>query len=163
MTGAFGTGKTTLAPLVAERLTECFVMDADWLLEPLSVLAGQDLHSFEPLWPALGDIWLAIAEVAARGNRSTVLFSPGEPSELERLSSRELVGEAYSLLLDCDDDLIRSRLDAREDWSEESTRESLVDAARMRALGLPTLCTDVDTPPETASKIVAWVRQRLAA
>ena len=28
VSGAFGTGKTTLAPLVAARLRECFVMDA---------------------------------------------------------------------------------------------------------------------------------------
>jgi hypothetical protein len=161
VSGAFGTGKTTLAPLVATRLPECFVLDVDWLLEPLSVLAGQDLRVFEPAWPALGDLWLTVAGISAQANRSSVLFSAVYPSEIEHLPSRSLVGESHWLLLDCADEIIQARLAEREDWPEAETRASLIDASHFRTLGLPALRTDEASPEETAKQIVAWVRERL--
>ena len=159
ISGAFGTGKTTVAPLVAARLPECFVMDADWLINQLSRLAGRELHIDAGTLP---DVWLAIAGVAAMGHRSTVIFSPCEPREIENLSSRALVGESHWLLLDCADELIDARLAKRSGWTEELTHESLIDAAHLRTLRLPTLHTDKAPPEITADEIVAWVRERLA-
>jgi hypothetical protein len=163
VSGAFGTGKTTLAPLVASRLPECLVFDVDWLLEPLSALVSHDLHVWEPGWPALGGIWFAIAGIAARGGRPTVLFSACDPRELERQRPPDLVGESHALLLDCADAVIRARLAAREDWPPASTLESLQDAASFRCLGLPALRTDESPQEETSDRIAAWVRERLTS
>jgi predicted kinase len=62
--GAFGSGKSTLAPLVAESLPECYVLDVDWLMEPLIALSHRDPYEEAESWPALGDVWLAIIDSA---------------------------------------------------------------------------------------------------
>ena len=159
--GAFGTGKTTLAALVAPRLRECLVFDADWLIEPLSVLAGRELSLQTESWPALGDVWLALAHAAAAADRPTVLFTPASPDEIEALASRASVGETHYLLLDCADEAIRERLKRRDGWPEEWTRESLVDASRYRAMGGEAMRADEAPPEPTADAIVAWVRRCL--
>ena len=163
VSGAFGTGKTTLAPLVAMRLRECFVMDVDWLLKPLSRLSSRELHIDSGPEGALQDVWVAVAGIAAVGGRSTVIFSPCEPRELEGIPSLKYVGESHWLLLDCADDIIRARLSERRRWLANWTDESVVDAARMRGLGLPMLRTDLEPPEETADRIVAWVRELLTS
>jgi hypothetical protein len=159
VSGAFGSGKSTFAPLVSGLLAECFVFDADWLLIPLSALAGRNL--WENSDPTLPDVWLAVAGMAAHANRSAVIFSPCEPHELEDLPSRRLVGESHWLLLDCADHEIRSRLEGRG-WKEDLIRESLDDANRMRRLGLKTVRTDTEPPPACAIRVVNWVRERLS-
>ena len=85
--GAFGAGKSTLAPLVAAELTECLVLDVDWLLAPLSRLARRELTDDPESWPALRDFWWVLAGIAGRSGRSTVFFGPEEPANVEALPS----------------------------------------------------------------------------
>jgi hypothetical protein len=127
----------------------------------LSVLAGVDLRIFEPAWPALGDLWFTLAEIAARGGRPSVLFSPCDPPELERMRANHAVGEVRFILLDCDDDEISARLGERKDWSSYSTVEALSDAARMRAYPYETIRTDEISAVGAAERIVGWVRKQM--
>ncbi len=160
--GAFGTGKSTLAPLVAAELTECLVLDVDWLLAPLSRLARRELTEDPESWPALRDFWLVLASIAGRSGRSTVFFGPEEPANVEGLPSRSAAGESRWLLLDCADGVIRERLARRAGWKQEWTLDSLSDAARFRALGTPAVRTDKTRLPEAAALVAAWVRAELA-
>ncbi len=160
--GAFGAGKSTLAPLVAARLRECLVLDVDWLLPHLSALAGHDLRQDPASWPYIRQVWLAVAGASASAGRPAVILSPSEPAEIERTPSRELVGKAYWLLLDCADAELRSRLLARSGWAEEATQESIADASRYRTLGLETIRTDACAPDEAAEQVAGWVRRMLA-
>ena len=160
--GAFGAGKSTLAPLVAAELTECLVLDVDWLLAPLSRLARRELTDDPESWPALRDFWWVLAGIAGRSGRSTVFFGPEEPANVEALPSRAAAGASRWLLLDCADDVIRERLGRRDGWKQEWTVDSLNDAARFRALGMAAVRTDSASPPEAAALIAAWVRAGLA-
>jgi hypothetical protein len=156
--GAFGSGKSTLAPLVANALPDCYVLDVDWLMESLVALSRRDLYEEAAAWPALGDVWLAIIDSVARPGRSTVLFSPCEPHELEYLRLRSRLGESHWLLLDCGDNSLRLRLSQRLGWTDAKTVEALTDARRMRTLGLQVVRTDLEPPTAAADRIAAWVR-----
>src|SRR5919108_6629498 len=61
------------------------VFDADWLLEPASALAGQDLTEASALWPQYGQVWMRILEMVARNGASAALFTPAGPSSLARI------------------------------------------------------------------------------
>jgi hypothetical protein len=160
--GAFGSGKSTLTPLVANALPECYVLDVDWMMDSLVVLSRRDLYEEAEAWPALGDVWLAIIDPVARAGRSTVLFSPCEPQELENLSLRPKLGESHWLMLDCGDNSLRRRLSQRPAWTDGKTLEALADARRMRTLGLAVVRTDQERPKATGDKIAAWVRAALS-
>jgi hypothetical protein len=160
--GAFGAGKSVTALLAADLLPECLVVDVDWLLEPLSRLAGRQLTEDPESWPRLRDFWLVLASIAARAGRSTVIFSPEEPSRIEGLPSRGLLGDLHWLLLDCSAEEIRARLSRRPNWEPAWTKEALTDAARLRTLGLPSIRTDTLLPREVAGAVASWVRRIIA-
>jgi hypothetical protein len=155
--GAFGSGKATLAPLVAIRLPECFVLDVDWLLDPLSRLAKRRLDVDSASWPALGEVWLEIVRAPALAGRSAVLFAPSTPAEIDALTSRQVVGAVHALLLDCSGETLQARLEARGEWVDAWTQEALVDAVKYRALGFEAVETHLESAEETADRIVRWV------
>jgi hypothetical protein len=126
------------------------------------LFSRRDLYEEAAAWPALGDVWLAIIGSVARAGRSTVLFSPCEPHELEYLPLRSKLGESRWLLLDCGDDSLRLRLSQRPGWTDAKTLEALTDARRVRTLGLQVVRTDVEPPKATADRIADWVRSCLA-
>jgi hypothetical protein len=156
--GAFGSGKSTIAPLVATELHECLVVEVDWLLEPLSRIAGRRLTEDSASWPPLRDFWLVLASIAARGGRPSLFFGPEEPATVENLPSRSLLGDSHWLLLDCNDAEIERRLEKREGWLREWTLDGLKDAARYRQMGFPAVHSD-DAAPETVARcVVDWAR-----
>ncbi|HEY7268788.1 MAG TPA: hypothetical protein VH951_03080 [Dehalococcoidia bacterium] len=160
--GAFGAGKSTLSPLVAAGLPECFVVDVDWLLGPLGRIAGHDLTEDPNSWPHLRDFWLQLASMAARASRPSLFFGPEEPENIEGLPSRPLLGESHWLLIDCDDTVLTERLGRRPGWQPAWTADALSDAARFRSLGFPSVRTDTIPPADSAGQIIAWARSQIA-
>src|SRR5205085_2810852 len=109
VTGASGSGKTTVFPHLVAALPECLVFDVDWLIGPFE----RACEFGEVDWPALRDAWLSVAHGAAQSGRHTVLLGPFTPAQLEELPGRRWVGDLRFAVLDCADEARRARLTAR--------------------------------------------------
>jgi predicted kinase len=154
VSGASGTGKSTVAPLLAAALPECAVFDVDLLLD---AVGGDD-------WLRFRSAWLSVAHGLAQGGRPTVLCGPLIPGHLRELPERAWVGEAHFATLDCPDDVLRSRLMARPGWrrSRHTVDEQIGFARWLRANVRPCFGT-VDRPPAAVvDDLATWARGVLA-
>ena len=74
VTGAPGSGKSTVAHALRALNGDLVVFDMDSLLPAASELATADLLHARKAWPAYRRLWLDIAAEVARGGRIPVLF-----------------------------------------------------------------------------------------
>jgi hypothetical protein len=116
VTGASGSGKTTIYPHLVAVLRECVVFDVDWLLDSF----GRACAPGPINWPAFRDTWLSIAHGVAQGGRHTVLLGPLMPDQLSHAAGRPWVTDIHFAVLDCSDDVRRARLAARPPWREQN-------------------------------------------
>jgi hypothetical protein len=155
VTGASGTGKTTVTGPLRRLLPECAVFEGD----PINQIAALG-------WDVFEDTWLRIAHEMALNGRPTVLCTSMMPDRLESLPARKLLGPVYFGNLDCPDDVLAARLRARPAWRHTSTEDVIANhqrfAAWLRAHIDPTWDTSTMTPDELAGRIAAWVRSRLS-
>ncbi|WP_432972658.1 hypothetical protein [Dactylosporangium sp. CA-233914] len=156
VTGAAGSGKTTIFPYLVAALPDCLVFDADWLIGPFE----RACEFGEVDWPALRDAWLSVAHGAAQSGRHTVLLAPFTPDQLDELAGRRWIDGAHFAVLDCADDVRTARLEARSRWRERAIERHLAFAAHLRATIDPVVRTDDADPAESAARVAAWVSSR---
>jgi Shikimate kinase len=157
VTGASGSGKTTVFPHLAAALGECAVFDVDWLIDSF-----HGVGAFEELdWPAFRDAWLSVAHGVAQGGRHTVLLGPFMPDQLAGLPARRWIGDIHFAVLDCPDDERRARMENRPRWRERAIDQHLRFAAHLRKT-IPTVVQTAGSPVDTARTLADWVRVRLA-
>jgi hypothetical protein len=78
VTGASGSGKTTIFPELLSRMSGwCAVFDADWLIDPL----GRAAKDGQIDWAAFTDTWLHVAHGVAQNGLPTLLLAPFIPRE----------------------------------------------------------------------------------
>jgi hypothetical protein len=98
VTGASGSGKTTIFPELLSRMAGwCAVFDVDWLIDPLARAAKDGQID----WPAFTDTWLHVAHGLAQNGLPTLLLAPFIPANLDNLPGRAWVGDIHYLVLDC--------------------------------------------------------------
>lgn len=100
ITGASGSGKTSVLPLVRSRLPNSIVYDADLLWGRCA--EGQFLNN-----------WLKIAYSNAQAGVHTILCGTVMPWDLDAAENRPLVGSVFYLNLHCENTDRASRLFAR--------------------------------------------------
>jgi hypothetical protein len=154
VTGASGSGKTTvLAPLARRLQGRCVTFDADLLMDAAGALsAGQPVN-----WPAFRDVWLAVAHGVAQSGLPTVLLGPFIPGHLQDLPARRWIGDIHFLVLDCPDDLRRTRISARPPWRRRDTEEQVEFGRWLRRNIADRIDTSSGNPEGTAAAIAAWI------
>lgn len=130
------------------------VFDADWLIEPASALAGQDLTVASAFWPPYRQVWLRMLEMVARNGASAALFTPMNPGSLPRI--RWPVNVDWCLL-DCDDATRTVRLRERG-WMNAAIQEAIADARALRREVELVIDTSGSTPEEAAARLSEWFR-----
>jgi hypothetical protein len=150
VTGASGSGKSTIVDGLRRRLPQCEVFESDLIL-----------HVAALGWDAWRATWLLLAHGIALNGRATVLCGSLLPDQLEALSTRQLVGPVHFCNLDCPDAVLAERLRARPAWRGSSSEENIAEhqrfAAWLRARIRPTFDTSVLTVDEVADRVARWV------
>ena len=159
VTGASGSGKTTIFPELLSRMAGwCVVFDVDWLIDPL----GRAAKDGQIDWPAFTDTWLHVAHGLAQNGLPTLLLAPFIPENLDHLPGRAWVGDIHYLVLDCPDDERRRRMEARRRWRARDIDAQTEFGRWLRGNLSPAVDTTMRSPSEVADAVADWVRDRMA-
>jgi hypothetical protein len=153
VTGASGTGKTSILPYLRSKLREIVVFDKDLL------------------WNRCGDQfynnWLRTAYSIAQGGRFTLISGIIMPSDFDTCEDRNLVGAIYYINLFCSDEILEKRLNARPAWRQCSNEwfinehklveQRLLDLSSTHHPPIPSIDTSNTTPNQVAEIIIDWV------
>jgi hypothetical protein len=159
VTGAAGSGKSTVRQPLIDALPECAVFDANWLYDSARRMSLPDSMD----WTSFRDAWLAVAHGVAQVGRATVLIGTFLPSEMAVLPARRWIGDIHFAALDCSDDVRLARLASRSEWRRRDADEEVAFASLVRSSVEPAVRTDSQSPDAVAAELAAWVRSRLAA
>lgn len=164
ISGASGTGKTTVCLSLVSKLKECVVLEQD-------ILWGMVPATLEDNYRSYRNVWLRIAKNIGQSGRPVVLCGTAIPEQFEECPERRYFSILYYLTLVCDDDLLVERLQHRPEWRQTHTPEFLKDMVQFNSwlkanahITRPpmTLCDtshqDID---ETVMYVAKWVRERL--
>jgi hypothetical protein len=149
LTGAPGSGKTTLTPGLRAALPGVVVLDMDEFLDAGSRLAGVDLASEAAAdrWPAYDELCLTFVAAVLAAGHDVLLLCPLDPSQVDR--------PARWAVLDCSDATRASRL-ARRSPVDGLLEGALEDAAELRGLGFPVLVNDGLPIDSAVSLVTRW-------
>jgi predicted ABC-type ATPase len=164
MSGASGTGKTTVCLSLISMLLECVVLEKD-------ILWGMVKTSPTEKYSSWSNVWLRIAKNIGQSGRPLVLCGTALPEHFENCPERRYFSTLYYLTLVCDDDLLVERLKHRPEWRMTHTPEVLEDMVQFNrwlkanaSLTSPPMTLydsshkDID---ETVEHVAKWVRERL--
>lgn len=159
VTGASGTGKSTLALRLAGRLSHATVLDQDILWMP-------EMDTPEDNWRRFRELWMRIAVNIHQNGRSLLLAGSCDPDQYEALPGRPYVGAIHTLALVCDENELRRRLTDRPPWRTsggpaviaamigfDRALRSLVARAPER---VALLDTTHDDPAVSADRVLEW-------
>jgi broad-specificity NMP kinase len=161
LSGAPGSGKTSVVPSLRNALPGVVVLDLDDFLEAGSRLAGVDLRQQEAadLWPAHNDLCLTFAATVLGAGHDVLLLSPLTPPDVGRSTTATVLGDIRWAVLDCSDTERVRRLRARGAVDVDG---ALTDAAELRGLNVQIICTDHIGIDTAAQHIADWADSRQA-
>lgn len=156
VTGAPGAGKSTALSDFLQLHTDYLGFDVDWLLAPATALANKSVVDDASTWKPFRQLWMAVLEGILMNNKVPVLFAAINNKDIAELDLPDGVAIQW-LLLDCSDEVRRTRLASRTTMSEDDVGEALEDAEALRAEIADKLMTDSTSPPEAAQQIEVWI------
>ena len=168
VSGASGTGKSTVCNALLGHFTDAVLLDSDILWCPAFSSPENDSRDFF-------EIWLRMSKNIGQSGRPVVLFGAGVgvPSNIEPCVERRYFSAIHYLALTCDDDTLAARLRARPQWracTNDAFLQSQIDFNRwFRETGptldppITTLNTTHITLEETAAQVAAWIDQAISS
>lgn len=148
--GAPGSGKSTVAPVLAGLLPGHVVLDWDAFMGPAAALAGRAIPQHPETWPAYRDLVHAV--VSSVAHLPVVLLGVCTPDQL-----KDWPVDAW-VLLDCSDQERQRRLSQSADPLR--LEEGIRDGREYRQLGLPVIDTTGRTPGAVASELAALIQSK---
>src|SRR5262249_49449012 len=120
VSGASGTGKSTVCQTLLGQLPEVVLLDADILWRP-------EFNTPADNYQAFFETWLRMSKNIGQAGRPVVLFGAGVgvPTNLERCVERRYFSDLRYLALMCDDTVLIQRLQQRPAWRHTHTPEYL--------------------------------------
>ena len=164
VTGASGTGKTTVCRALTGRISEAILLDIDILWSPYYDQPENGHREFF-------ETWLRMCKNIAQSGRPVVLFGSGTgvPHNMEPCIERRYIGKTHYLALVCDDAVQEARLWARP--NEGGGAKNIQDQVNFNRwfkekgpLETPSVELLVTTHVplnETSAQVKAWIVQKL--
>ena len=167
VSGASGTGKSSVCNALLGRVTGAVLLDGDILWRPAFNAPEDDYRDFF-------ETWLRMAKNIGQSGRPVVLFGAGMgvPENIERCVERRYFSAVHYLALTCDDDALADRLRARPRWRDSSDtaylREHIAFNRWFREAGptldppITLLDTTHSTQEETAAQVAVWIEKAVS-
>jgi energy-coupling factor transporter ATP-binding protein EcfA2 len=146
--GAPGSGKTTVAPVLAGLLPGHAVLDWDAFTGPAAALAGQEIPGNPETWAAYRELVHAV--IGSIAHLPVVLLGVCTPDEL-----KDWPIDAW-VLLDCTDQERQQRLGRHAD--PQRLADGIRDGREYRQLGLPAIDTTGRTPIAVATELAKLIQ-----
>jgi hypothetical protein len=164
LTGASGSGKTTIGLKLATTLPECVTMESDILWGAVPATAEANYQDYR-------NTWLRVAKNIGQGGRPVILVGTAMPDQFEQCAERRYFTELHYLALVCDSDILARRLRTRPAWRQAGTTAFIDRMIKFNhylqytaGTSMPpmavidTSCVSID---ECTAMVIEWVRQRL--
>lgn len=159
VTGASGSGKSTVLPFLRPLLPEMIVLDKDLLW---GYTAGDKFH----------EAWLRLVYSLAQSGRHAVILGTIMPGDLAKSEHRGLVGQIHFLNLHCADAEREARLKARPEWRGSGGDAFITEhinfahwlldnASTAFNPPMPTVDTTGISAAQAAALIADWITARL--
>ncbi|MDZ4836222.1 MAG: AAA family ATPase [Candidatus Melainabacteria bacterium] len=164
VTGASGSGKTTVALSLMKTASDYIVLDQDILWCDAFNTPDDDFMQFR-------NTWLRVIKNIQQAGCSVVLFGTSIPKQFETCAERRYLSEIHYLALVCEPEELKRRLLARPDWRQSGTPENLesmvsfnkwlLDNAAETAPQMTLLDTTDATLDQTVKATHDWVASKL--
>lgn len=156
LTGAWGSGKSSIIPHLVGLLPECVVFDWDLIIPALSLTAGKDVYTDTSTWDGLCQTWVAIVEALLVAGHDVLLCGPANPDEFTR-GGHVVAADVRCAYLDCPDRTLIERLRVRG-ASEAAIRQELATSSRLRSSNWDSIPAEGADPGDVARRVALWVR-----
>jgi hypothetical protein len=165
VSGASGTGKSTVCQLLTGRYQEAVLLESD-------ILWRAEFNKPEDNYREYFDTWLRVCKNVSQSGKPVVLFGAGVgvPENMEDCIERRYFSEIKYLSLICSDEILAERLLQRPEWRgtrdqafiEEHQRfnQWFINYNRDNNKPSITILDTSDKPvEETAKEVEVWIRK----
>ncbi len=163
VSGASGSGKTTICQNLLERAAQAVLLDSDILWRP-------EFNSPETKYRDFFETWLRVCKNISQSGRPVVLFGAGAgvPENLESCIERRYFTEIDYLALVCSDGILSERLQNRPAWRGTRRPAFIEEQKRFNRWfkdyhqqPVIELIDTTDEPMEkTAQQVLAWIEAK---
>jgi predicted kinase len=116
LSGASGTGKSTICMELVGRASDHVVMESDILWMPEFATPEDDYRRYR-------NLWLRVAKNVHQAGRPVVLCGTAVPEQFEACPEARYFAGIHTLALVCTDDVLVQRLTDRPAWRQSATPE----------------------------------------
>jgi predicted kinase len=163
VSGASGTGKSTLALALAQRDRGCLHLESDILWRAEFDRPDQNYRDYRSLW-------LRLCANIGQGGRPVVLYGSVTPDQFDQCPERAFLGPIHTLALVCAPEVLAERLRSRPAWRAAGSADFIEKMLRFNAWFLehaersqPAM-TLFDTThaslEDTCTALLAWIQAR---
>jgi hypothetical protein len=164
VSGASGTGKTTVCQSLLGRLSQAILLDSDIIWRP-------EFNTPESKYRSFFETWLRISKNISQSGRPVTLFGAGVgvPENIESCVERRYFSQVHYLALVCSDDTLRDRLLSRPAWRLSNAPSYITEQVRfnhwfkqyIEQPPITLLDTTNSTINETSAQVAAWINGRI--
>jgi predicted ABC-type ATPase len=158
LTGASGTGKTTVSLALVEKARNVVVMESDILWRDEFNQPATDYRNYR-------EMWLRVAKNISQAGKPVVLCGAAVLKQFEQCNELRYFSSIHYLALICNDELLALRLRNRPLWRGSSTNEYIEEHLtfnrwwKNNALNTQPPITLLDTSKITVNETVERVKQ----
>jgi len=166
ITGASGTGKTTVALRLPTVVTDCVCLESDILWQDVFNKPEEDFKTYR-------NLWLRVAKNISQSDRPVALIGSSTPGQFEKCAESRYFSKIHYLALVCNKAALVERLKARPSWRNSGSEEVLkkmvnfnqwlIENAAVTRPSMSLLDTSDQSIDETVAETKSWIERSLRA